>query len=207
MSAMTAPAHDPRAWQLAQLNIAALLEPLDAPGLADFVAALEPVNALADAAPGFVWRLQTADGDATAVRGFGDDRIIVNLSVWESLHALADFVYGGDHLDVMRRRRQWFEPMDRAYTVLWWVPAGHFPTVEEAQQRLELLQTEGAGPQAFTFRTAFPPPEPIPPSGSRSGSRSRSRSESASGARSESRSEPATGSTPERPRGSWNCAV
>jgi heme-degrading monooxygenase HmoA len=145
-------------FQLAQLNIALPLEPLDTPLLAAFVAALEPVNALADASPGFVWRLQTEDGDATAVRGFGDDRLIVNMSVWESLEALGDFVYGDAHVAVMRRRREWFHHIGSAHTVLWWVPAGHRPTVGEAERRLELLRSEGPSPAAFTFQRPFPAP-------------------------------------------------
>jgi len=145
-------------WQLAQLNIALPLEPLDSDRLAGFVAALEPVNALAEVSPGFVWRLKTEDGDATAVRGFGDDRLIVNLSVWESLTALASFVYGGEHVEVMRQRREWFVPMREAFTVLWWVPAGHRPDVAEAETRLAVLQQNGPGAEAFTFRSAFPAP-------------------------------------------------
>lgn len=149
------------AWQLAQLNIALPVEPLDAPALVDFVAALAPVNALADAAPGFVWRLRTEDGDATAVRwpGDGDPRLVVNLSVWESLLSLADFVYAGGHIEVLRRRREWFFPMQEACIVLWWVAEGHRPTVEEAAERLAVLREHGPSPHAFTFRTAFPPPE------------------------------------------------
>lgn len=150
-------------WQLAQLNIARPLHPLDTPALADFVAALAPVNALAGASPGFVWRLQTEAADVTGVRwGGGDGELIVNLSVWESVLALADFVYGGEHLAVMRRRRDWFAPMDQAVTVLWWVPAGHRPTVDEAARRLEVLRREGPSPYAFTFRTAFPAPDRPP---------------------------------------------
>lgn len=147
-------------WQLAQVNIAAPREPLEAPALAGFVASLAPLNALADAAPGFVWRLQTEDGDATDVGWPGDQAagIIVNLSVWESLLALGDFVYGGEHLAVMRRRREWFLPMRDAAMVLWWVPSGHRPTVDEARERLDLLRRRGPSPQAFTFRTAFPSP-------------------------------------------------
>jgi hypothetical protein len=147
-------------FHLAQLNIALAREPLDAPLLRDFVAALEPVNAAADRAPGFVWRLQTEDGDATGIRGFGDDRMIVNLSVWESLEALRGFAYGNrDHLAVMRRRREWFERMPQAFLVLWWVPAGHAPSVEEAEMRLDLLRAAGPSPEAFTFRRHFPPPD------------------------------------------------
>jgi heme-degrading monooxygenase HmoA len=160
------------AWQLAQLNIALPHEPLDAPRLADFVAALAPINALADAAPGFIWRMQTEDGDATAVRPFDDERLIVNLSVWESIHALADFVYGSEHLAVMRRRREWFTPLSEAYTVLWWVPSGHRPDVDEAAERLELVRTRGPSPLAFTFRTACPAPDAAPPSTAPSPTRS-----------------------------------
>src|SRR5919202_1411701 len=126
-------------YQLAQVNIALLREPLDSPLLADFVAALDPINALADASPGFVWRLQTEDGNATAIRAFDDDTM-VNMSVWESLAALRSFVYSNRaHLDVMRRRREWFVTHAEAFQVLWWVPAGHIPSVAEAEERLLLL--------------------------------------------------------------------
>jgi Domain of unknown function (DUF3291) len=143
---------------LSQVNIALPQEPLDSPALAEFVAGLEPVNALADGSPGFVWRLQTEEGDATGIRAFGDDRLIVNLSVWTSLEALRAFVYGGGHLAVMRRRREWFERMGGAFLALWWVPAGHVPSVAEAEERLERLRRLGPTPDAFSFRTHFPPP-------------------------------------------------
>jgi hypothetical protein len=145
------------AHQVVQLNIARLLAPLDSPQLVDFVAALDPINALADEAPGFVWRLQTDDGDATSLRPFDDDMILVNMSMWESIDALYDFVYRSDHRDVMRRRREWFERMAESFLVLWWVPEGHTPTVEEGKKRLTLLGEQGPTPQAFTFRTTFPP--------------------------------------------------
>jgi hypothetical protein len=125
-------------YRLAQCNIARLRAPLDSPVLADFVAALEPINRLADRTPGFVWRLQTEDGDATALRVFADDMLIVNMSVWESIDALARFVYHSGHRDVMRRRRQWFEKPDDAYLVLWWMPTETLPTVPDAQFRFEL---------------------------------------------------------------------
>lgn len=139
---------------LAQLNIARLLAPIDSPQLADFVAALEPVNALADAAPGFVWRLQTDEGNATSIRPYDDDMLVVNMSVWESLDALRDFVFGAEHRAIMAGRRQWFERMADAYVVLWWVPEGHIPTVEEAKDRLERLRRDGPSEDAFTFRSA-----------------------------------------------------
>jgi heme-degrading monooxygenase HmoA len=143
---------------LAQLNIGRVRAPLASDQLSGFVAALEPVNALADRAPGFVWRLQTEDGDATAIRAFDDDMLLVNMSVWESLEALADFVYRSDHREVMSRRRQWFERMDEKYLVLWWVDAGHLPTLDEAKDRLERLRRDGPSAEAFTFRSPFPPP-------------------------------------------------
>lgn len=142
--------------QLAQVNVARLRAPLDAPELADFVAGLDPVNALADAAPGFVWRLQTDEGDATSIRAFDDDMIIVNMSVWDSLEALRDFVYRSDHRTFLARRREWFERMDAPIVALWWVPAGHRPTVTEAKERLDALDRLGPTPEAFTFRTLFP---------------------------------------------------
>jgi Domain of unknown function (DUF3291) len=150
-------------YALAQVNIARLLAPVDSPLLADFVAALDPVNAAADAAPGFLWRLQTEDGNATAVRAFewdeeGSAGVIVNMSVWESAEALGAFVYSGTHRRVMRRRREWFERMADAYTALWWIPAGHLPATGEAEDRVRHLRAHGPTPYAFTLRTHFPPP-------------------------------------------------
>ena len=144
---------------LAQLNVGTPVAPLTDPQLAGFVEALEPVNALADAAPGFVWRLQTEDGDATAYRAFDDDRILVNMSVWTSVEALAEFVYSGQHREIMARRREFFVPMREAFQVLWWVPEGTVPTIAEAEQRLLHLRRHGPTPHAFTFRRPFPAPE------------------------------------------------
>lgn len=146
-------------YHLAQLNIARPLEPLTSARLAEFVDLLDPVNALAESTPGFVWRLQTEDGDATAIRGFGDDALIVNLSTWESLDAVGGFVFGSFHVEVMRRRREWFARMREPFTVLWWVPAGHRPTVREAEERLGLLRTAGPSRRAFTFPRPFGPPD------------------------------------------------
>ncbi|ADP81843.1 DUF3291 domain-containing protein [Pseudofrankia inefficax] len=154
---------DAARWELAQVNIARLLEPLDSPRLAGFVAELEPLNALADAAPGFRWRLQDEDGDATAIRAFDWDAgtsagVIVNLTVWASVEALAAFAFSGHHRAVMRRRREWFEPMREAYLALWWVPAGHRPTTAEAEERVQHLRAHGPTPRAFTLRDQFPQP-------------------------------------------------
>jgi Domain of unknown function (DUF3291) len=142
---------------LASVNIGRLLEPLDAPRLAGFVAALEPINRLADASPGFIWRLQTEDGDATALRPFDDDLILVNLAVWESLEALRAYVYSSAHVQVLRQRRDWFERLAEAHLALWWIEPGHIPSVAEAVERLEQLRRDGPTPAAFTFRTPFEP--------------------------------------------------
>ena len=146
-------------YQLAQLNVARLRGPLESPLLSGFVAQLAPINALADESTGFVWRFQTEQGDATSVRPFADDLIIVNLSVWESLEALADFAYRSSHREVLRQRREWFQHMVGAYVVIWWVPAGTRPTVAEARERLDHLHREGPTPFAFTFRVPFPAPD------------------------------------------------
>ena len=124
-----------------------------------FRSQLDPVNALADRTQGFVWRLQTEDGNAMAIRAFADDRMAINMSVWESLEALQAFVYRSGHVGPLRDRQQWFEPIEGPILALWWIPAGHIPTVAEALARLQLLKERGPSPDAFTFRTPFPPPE------------------------------------------------
>ncbi|HEV2662421.1 MAG TPA: DUF3291 domain-containing protein [Ktedonobacteraceae bacterium] len=146
-------------YHLAQLNVARMLAPLTDPLMAGFVARLDEINALADGLPGFVWRLQTEDGDATSLRPFEDDLILVNLSLWASLQDLSSFVYASDHRQVMKQRRQWFRRFDGPYMVLWWVPQGHIPTVDEARERLEHLRTHGETAHAFTFKKSFPAPD------------------------------------------------
>ena len=148
---------------LAQVNIARPLEPLDSPLLAEFVAQLDAINALADRSRGFVWRLQDDTGNATSVRAFDDESLLINMSVWESVDDLAGFVYRSGHVGVMRRRREWFERM-RMYMALWWIPAGHVPAPAEARARLEHLQEHGPTPFAFTFKVRF---EPLSTSGDR----------------------------------------
>ena len=147
------------AYQLAQLNVGIIRGPMDSPVMAEFAASLARINALADRAPGFVWRLQTEAGDATAIRPFEDPNLLLNMSVWRDLESLTQYVYHSAHLELMRRRREWFERMTQAYLVLWWVPAGHRPGIEEAIERLELLRSRGPGPAAFTFRAAFAAPD------------------------------------------------
>jgi heme-degrading monooxygenase HmoA len=150
-------------FHLAQVNIGLPIEPVESELLRGFVEMLEPVNALADAALGFVWRLQTEDGDATAIRAFEDDRLIMNMSVWESMESFAAFVFGPEHSAVMRQRRRWFVPRD-VYTTAWWIPAGTLPTPADAVERLDLLRRLGPTPDAFTVKRPFPPPgHSVPP--------------------------------------------
>jgi hypothetical protein len=143
---------------LAQLNVALGKAAVDAPEMAEFMANLDRVNALGDAAPGFVWRLQDDDGNATSIHPYDDERMIINLSVWESIEALWSFVYDGGHLEIMRRRREWFQGLTTAYVVLWWVPEGRIPTVDEAMARLDHLQAHGPTAEAFTFKRRFAAP-------------------------------------------------
>lgn len=141
-------------YHLAQLNIAKLKYRLGDPELADFVARLEDINALADESPGFVWRLQTEDGDATAIDFFGPD-YLVNMSLWQDVESLRDYAFRSAHKDLLARRHEWFDRMGEAYAVLWWVPAGSIPSIEEAGERLDSLRAEGPNPRAFTFKRIF----------------------------------------------------
>ena len=145
-------------WQLAQLNVAALKAPLDSPELKDFVDNLDRINELAESSPGFAWRLKGDGNDATSLRPLGDN-VLVNMSVWRDVEALKNYVYQTAHAQIMRRRREWFTRMAEAYLVLWWVPAGHQPTVAEAVARLKLLREKGPTPEAFTFGEAFTAPD------------------------------------------------
>ena len=148
------------AYELAQLNIGIFKGPIDSQVMADFVANLDRINALAERTPGFVWRLQTEEGNATAIRPYPEDEnMAVNMSVWTDVDALRRFVFQSAHIEIMRRRNEWFVKMDKAFLVLWWVPKGHKPSVEEAKAKLELLRRNGPSADAFTFRQAFPPPD------------------------------------------------
>jgi hypothetical protein len=145
-------------YELAQLNIGVAAAPLDSPQMADFMNNLDRINALAEAAPGFVWRLQTEDGNATALRPLGDETM-VNMSVWRDVASLNAYVYRSAHVEIMKRRKEFFKPPAQPFMVLWWVPAGHKPTTEEAFAKLELLRKNGPSPAAFSFRQHFPPPD------------------------------------------------
>ena len=155
-----------QSFHLAQVNIGRLLHPQDAPEVADFINNLDQINALAESMPGFVWRLVGDGNSAVDVQAFDDPTMLINMSVWTDIQALTDFVYRSDHLSFMRRRREWFEVPTDAFMALWWVPAGHIPTTQEAVERLEHLRKSGPTPYAFAFKMPFPPtPDaaPVPP--------------------------------------------
>jgi hypothetical protein len=145
-------------YHLAQINIGRMLAPIDDPLMAEFVAQLPAINVLADASPGFVWRLQSESGDATSIKAYDDELIIVNMSVWESVESLREYAYRSTHTGVLKYRAKWFENIKGPYMALWWVPAGHIPTPQEGKERLEYLRTHGETEYAFSFKNVFPQP-------------------------------------------------
>lgn len=145
-------------YHLAQYNIAWIKAPLDSERMADFTGNISAINQLAEEAPGFIWRHQTEEGDSTAIRVRDDDRIIINFSVWMDAESLFQFAFYSGHADYYRRRNEWFDHEDNPYAVLWWVPGGHEPTVDEAEAKLAELKANGPGPGAFTFKQRFPAP-------------------------------------------------
>ena len=146
-------------FQIAQVNIGRIRAPLDHEIMQTFVARLEEINALADASPGFVWRLKSEEGPSSYLHPYEDERLLLNMSVWESVEALKHYVYKTAHAEVLRARHDWFEKLERAYQAMWWVPAGHIPSIDEAKKRLVHLEERGPSQYAFTFKTVMPPDE------------------------------------------------
>lgn len=142
-------------YQLAQLNIGRMLAPLDSEVMKDFVSNLDDINALAENSPGFVWRYTSEGNNATSTRIFEDDYLIVNMSVWSDMDALFDYVYKSAHVEIFKRKKEWFQKLDAMHMVMWYVPAGKIPTVQEAVERLVYLREHEATPYAFTFKKAF----------------------------------------------------
>ena len=142
-------------FHIAQVNIGRIRAELNDPVMAGFVNRLDEINALADGSPGFVWRLQEAQGNATYLRPFADERMLLNMSVWESVETLRHYVFKTAHVELLRQRQAWFEKLAGTYTALWWVPAGHIPGIDEAKQRLAHLEAHGPTQFAFTFTQVF----------------------------------------------------
>ena len=146
-----------QAHELAQLNVALMKAPLDSPLMREFVANIDRINALADSAEGFIWRLGDTSEPAASMRPLGDTAL-TNMSVWKDVASLSNYVHKSAHAQVMRRKNEWFDRMKETYVVLWWIPAGHRPTIQEAIDRLGLLRRRGPSPDAFTFAKRFDPP-------------------------------------------------
>jgi hypothetical protein len=138
---------------LAELNVGRLRYPADDPRVADFMNNLDLVNALAERSQGFVWRLKDDSGNATNIRPYDDPQMAVNLSVWENVEALERFVWQTVHKRFYGRRSEWFDKMEKPHFVMWWVPAGHLPTVAEAKERLEHLTAHGPSDHAFGWES------------------------------------------------------
>ncbi len=145
-------------YHLAQINIAKARDAMDSETMKGFVDRLDEINTLADKASGFIWRLQTADGDATSIQAFEDPTLIVNMSVWEDIDSLRNYVYKSIHVELVRDRDAWFSKMLQAHQALWWVPAGHTPCVEEGKNRLQHIEENGPTEHAFTFAKSFAAP-------------------------------------------------
>ncbi len=143
---------------LAQVNIGRIRGPVDSEVMREFKAGLDPMNALAEASPGFVWRLKGAGNNASDLAPYPDPLVIVNLSVWTGVEELRAYAYGSAHVEFFRRRREWFERFELSHVALWWIAAGTRPTVDEARERLAAIDARGSTPFAFTFRAPFPPP-------------------------------------------------
>lgn len=145
-------------WHLAQINVGRLVAPPGDARVAPFFDALDRINALADRSPGFIWRLQSESGNATDVQTTSDPLFLVNMSVWADAESLFEFVYRSAHTPEMARRREYFERFESAYQALWWVPAGHVPSVDEGLSRLWRLDRYGPTREAFSFKARFPAP-------------------------------------------------
>jgi Domain of unknown function (DUF3291) len=156
LTAHTARVHTARV-HLAQLNVGRLRAPMDDPRIDDFRENLDRINELAEGSPGYVWRLQDESGNATGIKPYGDELEIVNLTVWASVEALADFTYRTGHAELLRRRREFFEAASQPILCLWWIPEGTTPAVEDAITRLDHLRAHGPTPVAFTFSHRFGP--------------------------------------------------
>ncbi|MEP6951748.1 MAG: DUF3291 domain-containing protein [Ginsengibacter sp.] len=142
-------------FYLAQINIAKMLAPIDSPVMADFVANLDKINTFAENSAGFVWRLKDESNNAIAIKIFDDDFLIINMSAWENTQALFQFVYQSNHVEIFKRRKEWFEKMPEMHMALWYIPAGHLPTVAEAIERLNYLRNHGETPFSFSFKKRF----------------------------------------------------
>ncbi|WP_273567538.1 DUF3291 domain-containing protein [Maribacter halichondriae] len=148
-------------YYFAQINIARMLTPIDDPIMADFVNNLDRINTLAERSPGFVWRLKDENDNAASINVFNDNFMIINMSVWKDKKSLFDFTYSLDHVEIFKRRKEWFEKMTDMHMALWYVRNGYDPTPQDAKARLNYLNQYGETPYAFSFKSEFSPEEAL----------------------------------------------
>lgn len=145
-------------YQLAQLNVGLAKDSVDSELLVDFAAQLDAVNAAAESSPGFIWRLMDDNNNATGFNAFDDENMLINISVWDSVESLQKYIYSDIHMAVLKNKSKWFENMESAHLVLWWIKEGEYPNIEESLERLSHLSAHGPTVHAFTFRDTFPAP-------------------------------------------------
>jgi hypothetical protein len=137
--------------QLAQFNIGHMTYDLDDPRAADFLGGIDMLNRIAERSDGFVWKYETGTGVVVSDDVDDDPRILVNLTVWDNAEALRHYVWNTLHKHFLKRRAEWFRPLERAHFVMWWIPAGHRPDLAEARAKLEQLRLHGASLAAFDW--------------------------------------------------------
>jgi len=145
-------------YHLAQINIAQAKQAMESPIMSGFVKRLDEINLLAEKSPGFVWRLQTEEGDATGIKAYDDQQMVINLTVWQDIDSLKHYVYQSAHIELIQDRKRWFSKMESMQLALWWVPIGHIPSIEEGKNKLDLLQSDGVSERVFTFAKPYPCP-------------------------------------------------
>ncbi len=146
-------------YNLAEINIARMIGVnIDDPVMKEFVDNLDKVNAIAESSDGFIWRLKDAENNATSFNPYNDEQVIINISVWENIETLERFMYKTLHSDFLKRRKEWFQKFGKAYFAMWWVPEGHYPTIQEAVDKLDYLQKNGASNLVFDFKNKYPMP-------------------------------------------------
>lgn len=145
-------------YQLAQVNVATAKDSMDSEVMKVFNDNLDPINAIAESSAGFVWRLKDEGGNATDITFSDNPNEIVNMSVWESVESLKNFMFKTHHIDFLKRKKEWFETPTEATYVLWWIPTGHIPTIEEAKQKLNLIRKYADTAEAFSFKKVFDSP-------------------------------------------------
>jgi len=146
-------------YQIAEINVARMRGVnINDPIMKEFVDNLDKVNALAESSKGFIWRLKDESNNATNLNPFNDEQVIINISVWQSIETLENFIYKTFHTEFLKRRKEWFQSYGKAYTAMWWTPKGQYPAIQEAIEKLDYYQKNGPSELVFDFRNKYLPP-------------------------------------------------